>query len=138
MLYYWREFNLAIFYDSPNRQIKVLAKFSRYTVLVSVCQYQYVGLHSYFLPATREPAGPKIALRFPRLFVCLYVCLCVRTYHVRNITSCVTMQLQSTTVLTAFGGLLAKIQQPSIDLCCLDGEKVVGRHDNPVLATYSC
>ena len=32
MLYYWREFNLAIFYDSPNRQIKVLAKFSRYTV----------------------------------------------------------------------------------------------------------
>ena len=28
----WREFNLAIFYDSPNRQIKVLAKFSRYTV----------------------------------------------------------------------------------------------------------
>ena len=31
MLYYWREFNLAIFYDSPNHQIKVLAKFSRYT-----------------------------------------------------------------------------------------------------------
>ncbi len=28
----WREFNLAIFYDSPNRQIKVLAKFSSYTV----------------------------------------------------------------------------------------------------------
>ena len=28
----WREFNLAIFYDSPNRQIKVLAKFSGYTV----------------------------------------------------------------------------------------------------------
>ena len=24
----WREFNLAIFYDLPNRQIKVLAKFS--------------------------------------------------------------------------------------------------------------
>ena len=32
MLYYWREFNLVIFYDSPNHQIKVLAKFSRYTV----------------------------------------------------------------------------------------------------------
>ena len=31
----WREFNLAIFYDSPNRQIKVLAKFSGYTVAVS-------------------------------------------------------------------------------------------------------
>ena len=28
----WREFNLAIFYDSPNRQIKVLAEFSSYTV----------------------------------------------------------------------------------------------------------
>ena len=32
--YYWQEFNLAIFYDSPNRQIKVLAKFSRYTVFL--------------------------------------------------------------------------------------------------------
>ena len=30
--YYWREFNLAIFYDSSNRQIKVLVKFSCYTV----------------------------------------------------------------------------------------------------------
>ena len=28
----WRKFNLAIFYDSPNRRIKVLAKFSCYTV----------------------------------------------------------------------------------------------------------
>ena len=28
------EFNLATFYDSPNRQIKVLAKFSGYTVLL--------------------------------------------------------------------------------------------------------
>ena len=53
----------------------------------------------------RKPAGPKIALCFPRLFVCLSVCLCVRTYHVRNVVSCVTVQLQSTTVLTAFGGL---------------------------------
>ena len=30
--YYCREFILGIFYDSPNRQIKVLAKFSHYTV----------------------------------------------------------------------------------------------------------
>ena len=59
-----------------------------------------------------------------RLFLYCTVCtaLCVRTDHVHNITSCVTMQLQSTTVLTAFGGLYAK----SEDLCCLDGEKVVG------------
>ena len=28
----WRKFNLAIFYDFPNRQIKVPAKFSGYTV----------------------------------------------------------------------------------------------------------
>ena len=38
-----------------------------------------------FLPAgaraSARTAGPKIALRFSRLFVCL----CVRTYHVRNI-----------------------------------------------------
>ena len=33
MLYYWREFNLAIFYDSANRQIKVLPNFSGYTVI---------------------------------------------------------------------------------------------------------
>ena len=41
-----------------------------------------------YQPGAREAAGPKTALRFP----CLSV-LCVRTYHVRNITSCVTMQL---------------------------------------------
>ena len=35
-----------------------------------------------FLPAGRalraRPAGPKITLRFP------YICMCIRTYHVRN------------------------------------------------------
>ena len=69
----------------------------------------------------REPAGPKIALRFSRLSVCLFVCASV-LIMCANITSCVTMQLQST---TAFGGLQAKIQQAStcIDLCCLDSEK---------------
>ena len=39
-----------------------------------------------FLPAGRarstRPAGPKITLRFPRLYI--YICMCVRTYHVRN------------------------------------------------------
>ena len=51
----------------------------------------------------REPAGPKIGLRFPRLSVCLSV----RPYlsRAQYITSCVAVQLQSTTVLTAFGGL---------------------------------
>ena len=37
-----------------------------------------------FLPAGRarsaRPAGPKITLPFPRL----YIYMCVRTYHVRN------------------------------------------------------
>ena len=32
VLHHAREFNLAIFYDSPNRQIKVLTNFSGYTV----------------------------------------------------------------------------------------------------------
>ena len=35
-----------------------------------------------------QPAGPKITLRFPRLFVIyyiyIYIYLCIRTYHVRN------------------------------------------------------
>ena len=35
----WREFYLAIFYDSPNRQIKVLAKFSGYTVTTNRDMY---------------------------------------------------------------------------------------------------
>ena len=50
----------------------------------------------------REPAGPKIALAFVcRLCTVLYMYVpCVRTYHVRSITSCVTMQMQSTTVIT--------------------------------------
>ena len=32
----WRKFKLAIFKDSPNRQIKVLAKFSGYTVYSNI------------------------------------------------------------------------------------------------------
>ena len=41
-----------------------------------------------FLPAGRalraRPAGPKITLPFPRLYICISVYLCVRTYHVRD------------------------------------------------------
>jgi len=32
---------------------------------------------------TSRPAGPKITLRFPHLYN-IYVCMCVRTYDVRN------------------------------------------------------
>ena len=57
MLYYWREFNLAIFYDSPNRQIKVLAKFSGYTVLDDGelrCFYQMRVDKSFLHPLFRQ------------------------------------------------------------------------------------
>ena len=50
--------------------------------------YMHVPLEFFFLlflpagaRASARTAGPKIALRFSRLFVCAYV----RTYHVRNI-----------------------------------------------------
>ena len=39
--------------------------------LLSVCPLLFL---------TSQPAGPKITLRFPRL----YIYMCVRTYHVRN------------------------------------------------------
>ena len=57
--------------------------------------YEYLYFYQRGACEAGEPAGPKITLH----------CLCVRTYHVRNTKSCVTMPLQSTTVLTAFGGL---------------------------------
>ncbi len=71
-------------------------------------------------------AGTKITLRFPRLFVCLFV----RPHlsRAQYITSYVTMQLQCT---AAFGGLQAKLQQMKVVLCCLDGENVVGSREDP-------
>ena len=42
--YYWREFNLAIFYDLSNCQIKVIAKFSRYTVYINKYKLRYLSL----------------------------------------------------------------------------------------------
>ena len=50
----------------------------------------------HFLPAGRtlraRPAGPKITLRFLRLYI--YICMCVHTYHVHNnyVTYIVAMQ----------------------------------------------
>ena len=49
-----------------------------------------------FLPAScalhARPAGPKITLRFPRLYI--YIYMCVHTCHVRNnyVTYIVAMQ----------------------------------------------
>ena len=38
------------------------------------------------------------------------------------------------------GGLLAKLQQASLVLCCLkcNGEKTVGSHDNSVASSHRC
>jgi len=52
-----------------------------------------------FLPADRalcaRSAGPKITLPFPRLYICISVYLCVRTYNVRDnyVTYIVAMRL---------------------------------------------
>ena len=77
-------------------------------------------------------AGTKIALRFPHVFVCLFV----RPHlsRAQYITSYVTMQLQCT---AAFGGLQAKLQQMKVVLCCLDGENVVGSREDPGFLAYS-
>ena len=77
-------------------------------------------------------AGTKIALRFPRLFVCLFV----RPHlsHAQYITPYITMQLQCT---AAFGGLQAKLQQMKVVLCCLDGENVVSSREDPGFLAYS-
>ncbi len=37
---------------------------------------------SLFTSRSVRTAGPKIALRFPR--VCLFACLCIHTYHMRK------------------------------------------------------
>ena len=78
-------------------------------------------------------AGPKIALRFPRLSVCLSV----RPHlsRAQYVTSYVTMQLQC---IAAFGGLQAKLQQAKVVVSCLDGENLVGSRKDPVLVAYSC
>jgi len=42
--------------------------------------------HAYYVLITNRPAGPKITLPFPRLYIYIYIYIymCVRTYHVRN------------------------------------------------------
>ena len=87
----------------------------------------------FFSAGARE----RLVLRLLYVFrVCLFffVCLCVRTYHVRNVTSYVTTQLQC---IAAFGGLQAKLQQTKVVVSCLDGENLVGSRKDPVLVAYS-
>ncbi len=85
-----------------------------------------------FTSRSARTAGTKIALSFPRLFVCLSV----RPHlsRAQYITSYATMQLQC---IAAFEGLQAKLQQMKVVLCCLDGENVVGSCENPGFLAYS-
>ena len=78
-------------------------------------------------------AGPKIALRFPRLSACLFVH--PHLSRAQYVTSYVTMQLQ---YIAAFGGLQAKLQQIKVVVSCLDDENFVGSHKDSVLVAYSC
>ena len=77
----------------------------------------------------------RLVLRLLYVFrVCLFVCLCVRTYHVRNILRHTLLCNCST---AAFGGLQAKLQQMKVVLCCLDGENVVDSREDPGFLAYS-
>ena len=71
--------------------------------------------------------GPKIAVCFPG-FPCLsvyfYLLVCTSTCEYYYVTY-------------FYQQLLAKLQQASVVLCCLDGEKVAASRDNPVFAFYS-
>ena len=80
-----------------------------------------------------QTAGTKIALRFPCLFVCLFVRPHLSRVQYTCIMSHVTMQLQC---IAAFGGLQAKLQQMKVVLCCLDGENFVDSHKDPGFLAY--
>ena len=81
-------------------------------------------------------AGSKIALRFPRLSVCLYLYNCASALITRAI--CYVIRCYVTAVYIAgFGGLQAKLQQTKVVVSCLDGENLVGSRKYPVLVAYS-
>ena len=77
-------------------------------------------------------AGPKIALRFSRLFDYMFVRLHLSC--AQYITSYITMQLP---FIAAFESLRDKLQQMKVVVCCLDGENVLGSRKESVFATYS-
>ena len=80
-------------------------------------------------------AHERLVLRLLYVFcVCLFVCLFVRPHlsRAQYSMSYVTMQLPC---IAAFGGLLAKLQQMKVVLCCLDGENLVGSRKYPVFVT---
>ena len=74
-------------------------------------------------------AGTKIALRFPRLFVCASALITCAIYYV--------ICYYATAVYSSVGGLQAKLQQMKVVLCCLDGKNVVGSRKYPGFLAYS-
>ena len=86
-----------------------------------------------FLPAgahaSARTAGPKIALRFSRLFVCASALITCPIYYV--------IRYYATAVYSSFGGLQAKLQQMKVVLCCLDGENLVGSRKDSGFLAYS-
>jgi len=67
------------------------------------CNSIFLFVEQFLLPAghaqSARPAGPKITLPFPHL----YIYMCVRTYHVRN--NYVTWLLPCDLTLVGFGNL---------------------------------
>ena len=94
-------------------------------------------LFYFFLPAGARAARERLVLRLLYVFrICLFVCLCVRTYHMRNILRH-TLLCNCSVHAAAFGGLQAKLQQMKVVLCCLDGENVIGSREDPGFLAYS-
>ena len=91
---------------------------------------------NYFLPAGARAAREQLVLKLLYVFrVCLLVvCLCVRTYHMRNM---LRHTLLCNCSIAAFGGLQAKLQQTKVVVSCLDGENLLGSRKNPILVVYS-
>ena len=85
------------------------------SVLQSVVEVEWK-----FLPAG---ARKRLVLSFLYVFrICLFVIVLPHLSRTQYITSFVTIQLPC---IAAFGGLLAKLQQMKVLVCCLDCKNLV-------------
>ena len=77
-----------------------------------------------------QTSGPKIALHFPCLSVCLFVCphSSLVEYYVTYCYATVSSTIEQ----------LCKPRYASVVLCCIDIEKVVGNRDNHGVISFSC
>ena len=97
----------------------------------------YIDLFEWheFLPAGARAAREWLVLRLLYIFrVCLFVCLCVCTYHVRNILHHTLLCNCSVQQLWRFSGQATAMK---VVLCCLDGENVVDSREDPGFLAYS-